>query len=135
MKKLCIIAFIALFFGCSSEKSEQNSQEINDQNQSAVITKQNFTLTISNTEKIELEKTTIKSPSFPVFANYSASSISEPEKIKESLYYQSFSKVRFTESINNIVMNFTPTNYKEFGNGNVLSGLIRKINKDIKPLQ
>ena len=57
MKKLCIIAFIALFFGCSSEKSEQNSQEINDQNQSAVITKQNFTLTISNTEKIELEKT------------------------------------------------------------------------------
>lgn len=85
--------------------------------------------------KIELEKTTIKSPSFPVFANYSASSISEPKKIKESLYYQSFSKVRFTESINNIVMNFTPTNYKEFGNGNVLSGLIRKINKDIKPLQ
>lgn len=57
MKKLCIIAFIALFFGCSSEKSEQNSQEINDQNQSAVITKQNFTLTISNSKKIELEKT------------------------------------------------------------------------------
>ena len=57
MKKLCIIALIALFFGCNREKSEQNSQEINDQNQSAVITKQYFTLTISNTEKIELEKT------------------------------------------------------------------------------
>lgn len=57
MKKLCIIALIALFFGCSSEKSEQNSQENNDQNQSAVIAKQNFTLTISNTGKIELEKT------------------------------------------------------------------------------
>lgn len=57
MKKLCIIALIALFFGCNREKSEQNSQEINDQNQSAVITKQNFTLTISNTEKIKLEKT------------------------------------------------------------------------------
>ena len=57
MKKLCIIAFIALFFGCSGEKSEQNSQEVNDHNQSAVITKQNFTLTISNAKKIKLEKT------------------------------------------------------------------------------
>ena len=56
MKKLCIIALIALFFGCNREKSEQNRQEINDQNQSAVIAKQNFILTISNAKKIELER-------------------------------------------------------------------------------
>ena len=84
--------------------------------------------------KVELEKTDIKSPTFPVFANYSATCISQPDKIKESLYYQSFSKVKFTESINNITTSFAPTNYKEFGNGNVLSGLVRKINKEIKAL-
>lgn len=52
MKKLCIIAFIALFFGCSEQKNDQES----DQNQSATITKQNFTLKLSDAEQIELEK-------------------------------------------------------------------------------
>ena len=84
--------------------------------------------------KIELEKTNIKEPTFPVIANFSASNILEPEKIRESLYFQSFSKVRFTESINNILRDYAPTNFKEFGNGAVLSGLIRKINRDIKSL-
>lgn len=53
MKKLCIIAFIALIFGCSGEKNEEN----NNQNQSVAITKQNFTIELSNAEKLELEKT------------------------------------------------------------------------------
>lgn len=81
--------------------------------------------------KVELEKTTINKPLFPVIANYSASNVTEPQKIRESLYYQSFSKVRFTESINNIIKDYAPTNYKEFGNGAVLSGLLRKINKSV----
>ncbi|MGI6681085.1 MAG: ACP S-malonyltransferase [Bdellovibrionota bacterium] len=84
--------------------------------------------------KLELEKVAINEPIFPVIANYSASDIRNSDDIRESLYYQSFSKVRFTESINNITSLYAPTNYKEFGNGAVLSGLIRKIDKEIKPL-
>lgn len=84
--------------------------------------------------KLELEKIKIKTPSFPVFANYTGKEISDPEKIKESLYYQSFSKVYFEDSIYNIEKAYAPTNYYEFGNGKVLSGLLRKISKDIKAL-
>lgn len=84
--------------------------------------------------KEELKKIIIKEPKFPVFANFSAKNILDPEKIKESLYYQSFSKVRWVESINNAIQEYAPTNFKEFGNGNILSGLMKKINRDVKVL-
>ncbi len=82
--------------------------------------------------KEELKKINFKKPKFPVIANFSAQDVSDSDGIKESLYFQSFSKVRWVESMNNIVEKYSPTNYKEFGNGNILSGLMRKINRDIK---
>lgn len=55
MKKLCIIAFIALIFGCSEQKSDQNDQKIAEvENDSPKI--ENFALELATGERIELEK-------------------------------------------------------------------------------
>jgi len=67
----------------------------------------------------------------PVYANVSAEAVTNHEEIKELLLKQLYSPVRFEQSI----VNMTKGNidaFVEVGQGRVLSGLVRKIDRKIK---
>lgn len=66
----------------------------------------------------------------PIYANVTAEPITKRNEIIDLLIKQLYSPVRFEESINNIIENGID-GFVEIGNGKVLSGLVRKINRDI----
>src|SRR5699024_9210020 len=78
-----------------------------------------------------LNQTEIKSAQIPVYANVSAQPVETSEEIKDLLIKQLYSPVRFEESIRNM-MDENIDAFVEVGNGKVLSGLIRKINRRTK---
>lgn len=70
----------------------------------------------------------------PVYANLTACPYPEnSEDIKETVALQVCSPVRWQKAIENAI-NDGITTFIEVGEGNVLCGLIRKINKDVKAL-
>ena len=66
-----------------------------------------------------------------LISNVSAEEIKNKEELKNLLIEQIESRVRWRESIINMIKKGT-TRFIEIGPGKVLSGLIRRINKDIK---
>lgn len=64
-------------------------------------------------------------------ANTTAKVIYTPDEIKEEIYRQSFGPVKWVDTINTLKENGVTTIY-EIGPGKVLSGLIRKIDKELK---
>jgi [acyl-carrier-protein] S-malonyltransferase len=83
--------------------------------------------------RIELEdaikNTSFKKPICPVYQNVSAMPSVDPEVIKSNLISQLTSPVRWTQSILNMISDGA-TLFIEVGPGCVLSGLIKKINRD-----
>lgn len=69
--------------------------------------------------------------SIPVYANVSASPVTEHQRMKELLIKQLYSPVRFEESIRKMIEAGVDA-FVEVGNGKVLSGLVRKIDKQAK---
>lgn len=84
--------------------------------------------------KVELEaainSTTFRIPLCPVYQNVNASPSSDPDTIKSNLVAQLTSPVRWTQSVINMISDGA-TLFVEVGPGNVLQGLVKKINKDI----
>ncbi|EQB36452.1 MULTISPECIES: ACP S-malonyltransferase [Virgibacillus] len=78
-----------------------------------------------------LNEVSIKDATIPVYANVSASPVRESNEIKDLLIKQLYSPVRFEESIMNM-MDHDMDAFVEVGNGKVLSGLVRKINRRTK---
>ena len=78
-----------------------------------------------------LNNVEIKDASIPVFANVSALPVREHEKIKDLLLKQLYSPVRFEESIRNMIEHGVDA-FVEVGNGKVLSGLLKKIDRSVK---
>ncbi|GGJ43771.1 ACP S-malonyltransferase [Virgibacillus salexigens] len=78
-----------------------------------------------------LNEVSIKDATIPVYANVSASPVRESNEIKNLLIKQLYSPVRFEESIMNM-MDHDMDAFVEVGNGKVLSGLVRKINRRTK---
>jgi len=66
----------------------------------------------------------------PVYANVSAKPVSEKDEIKDLLIKQLYSPVRFEESIRNMMEEGIDA-FVEVGNGKVLSGLLKKIDRKI----
>ena len=64
---------------------------------------------------------------FPVIANFSASSVVEPEQIRQALYDQVCGRVRWVESINTAIAQFGVGACAEFGEGAILSGMVKRI--------
>lgn len=81
--------------------------------------------------KIALEKIKINSPEIPVMNNVDVSIETDPDKIKIALIKQLYSPVRFVEIIQKIKQDGI-MNIIECGPGKVLSGLIKRIDKEIK---
>lgn len=83
--------------------------------------------------RLELEEairaTTFRMPICPVYQNVNAKPCVDPDVIKLNLVSQLTSPVRWTQSILNMISGGATT-FVEVGPGCVLSGLIKKINRD-----
>jgi [acyl-carrier-protein] S-malonyltransferase len=80
--------------------------------------------------KVELEAaihaTAIHAPHCPVYQNVDALPHTDPEEIKRNLMAQLTASVRWTQSVKNMIADGA-TDFTECGPGNVLQGLIKKI--------
>jgi len=83
--------------------------------------------------RVELEEairsTFFNNPICPVYQNFSAKPSTNPDEIRSNLVLQLTSPVRWTQSVINMTAGGA-TSFVEVGPGNVLQGLIKKINKD-----
>lgn len=77
-----------------------------------------------------IEQTTFHQPSCPIYQNVCATPQTDPEVIRKNLLKQLTSPVRWTQSVNQMIADGAETFY-EFGPGDVLKNLIRKINPDV----
>lgn len=77
--------------------------------------------------KAELSKITLSEPKFPVLSNVTTTSSSNPDTIRSLLIDQVCGKVRWVECVESAVTQFSPQCSIEFGEGQVLSGLGKKI--------
>jgi [acyl-carrier-protein] S-malonyltransferase len=84
--------------------------------------------------RLELEEairnTNFSKPICPVYQNVNAKPSVDPETIKSNLVLQLTSPVRWTQSVLNMITDGASL-FVEVGPGNVLQGLIKKVNKDI----
>jgi len=85
--------------------------------------------------RIELEKaineTVFAKPICPVYQNVSAKAVIEPSEIKNNLIAQLTAPVRWTETVKNMIAGGA-TSFTEVGPGNVLQGLIKKVDRSIE---
>lgn len=77
-----------------------------------------------------IEATTFAKPVCPVYQNVPATAVTEPETIKENLIKQLTAPVKWTQSVQNMIADGA-TEFTEVGPGNVLQGLVKKINKEV----
>ena len=68
----------------------------------------------------------MQNPVIPVVSNVTAQVVSTAAEIKELLYQQIFSSVRWTQSVQTLIAAGVDT-FEEVGPGKVLTGLIKKI--------
>lgn len=84
--------------------------------------------------KVELEtainNTEIHAPQCPVYQNVDALPHTDPTEIKKNLVAQLTASVRWTQTVKNMISDGA-TDFTECGPGNVLQGLIKKINNSV----
>ena len=80
--------------------------------------------------KAAILKTEFHRPFCPIYQNVSAKAETEPETIRENLLRQLTAPVRWTQSVQNMIADGA-TEFFEFGPGDVLKGLIRKIDTTV----
>ena len=78
-----------------------------------------------------IEATAFNEPICPVYQNVNAKPSTNPDEIKNNLVAQLTSPVRWTQTILNMISDGA-LSFTEVGPGNVLQGLIRKINKGVE---
>lgn len=76
-----------------------------------------------------IENTTFKNPVCPVYQNVPATAVSDATEIKKNLIIQLTAPVKWTQSVQNMIA-YGATEFIEVGPGNVLQGLVKKINKE-----
>ncbi|MDY3783500.1 MAG: ACP S-malonyltransferase [Candidatus Cryptobacteroides sp.] len=79
-----------------------------------------------------IESTHFEAPLCPVYQNVTAQAETSPERIKANLLTQLTSPVRWTQSIKSMLADGA-REFIEFGPGNVLQGLIRRIASSQEP--
>jgi len=81
-----------------------------------------------------INETKFNKPVCPVYQNVNASPNTDPEQIKANLVAQLTAPVRWTQTVRNMVADGTRT-FVEVGPGNVLQGLIKKIEPSVEALK
>ena len=92
--------------------------------------------------KAAILKTDFHKPFCPIYQNVTAKAETEPGLIRENLLKQLTAPVRWTQSVQNMIADTNNGNYGnnenngvafyEFGPGDVLKGMIRKINPEVQ---
>jgi len=77
-----------------------------------------------------IESTTFSVPICPVYQNVSAKAVSDPLEIKKNLIVQLTAPVKWTQSVQQMIVDGA-TEFIEVGPGNVLQGLVKKIDKNV----
>ena len=89
---------------------------------------------MNNATKImteELNKLNFKNGQNKLISNVTANEIKDPDELKNLLIKQIENRVRWRESVINMIENDVD-HFIEIGPGKVLSGLVKRINKDVK---
>ena len=81
--------------------------------------------------KRAIQETEFKNPIISIISNVTAKPLNDSEIIKKLLIEQIEKPVRWRESINNMI-NLGVNNFIEIGPGKVLSGLVKRINRNVK---
>ena len=81
--------------------------------------------------KIEIEKANFKEGNNILISNVTADEISNKDELKNLLIQQIENRVRWRESVINMI-NKDINHFIEIGPGKVLSGLVKRINKNVK---
>jgi len=77
-----------------------------------------------------INKTSFNKPICPIYQNVDAKPTSDPETIKKNLIAQLTAPVRWTQTVKNMLANGA-NNFVELGPGNVLQGLIKKVDRTV----
>lgn len=77
-----------------------------------------------------INATKFSAPICPVYQNVSTKGETDPEVIKSNLIAQLTAPVKWTQSVEHMIADGA-NDFTELGPGNVLQGLIKKINKDV----
>ncbi len=77
-----------------------------------------------------IENTSFRKPFCPIYQNVSAKPETDPERIKKNLIDQLTAPVRWTQTVVNMLANGA-SEFTEVGPGNVLQGLIKKVDRKI----
>ncbi len=80
----------------------------------------------------DLKTLSISKPQFPVVANYSAEYSENTDVIRGWLEAQVCGRVRWVESVQTAISQFQPGGAVEFGEGGILSGMLRKIDSSLQ---
>ncbi len=89
---------------------------------------------MNNATKImteELNKLNFKNGGNKLISNVTANEIKDPDELKKLLIKQIENRVRWRESVINMIENDVD-HFIEIGPGKVLSGLVKRINRDVK---
>lgn len=76
-----------------------------------------------------IENTIFNTPICPIYQNVTASAVINPEEIKKNLITQLTAPVRWTQSVQQMIADGA-TDFIEVGPGNVLQGLVKKIDRN-----
>ncbi len=80
--------------------------------------------------KEAIEATAFKNAKCPIYQNVDAKPYTDAETIKQNLINQLTAPVRWTQSVQNMIADGA-TRFTEVGPGNVLQGLVKKIDKNV----
>lgn len=84
-------------------------------------------LTSSEELRVTIDKMNFKNANIPIFTNVEAEPVADSDIIKNSLFRQLMSSVKWQQIIENMVKDFNITKFYEIGSGKVLTGLIKRI--------
>ena len=76
-----------------------------------------------------IKNTTFNKPNCPIYQNVTASAVTDEEEIKANLMSQLTAPVKWTQSVQQMIAD-GGTLFTEVGPGNVLQGLVKKINRE-----
>lgn len=78
-----------------------------------------------------IEATQFTEPACPIYQNVSTFAVTKPSDIKENLIFQLTAPVKWTQSVQNMIKDGA-TKFIEVGPGNVLQGLVKKIDNSVE---
>lgn len=89
-------------------------------------------LTSAEELRVTIDKIDFNTAEIPVYTNVEAEPIESKDIIKNSLYRQLMAPVKWQSLIENMISGFRVSEFYEIGSGKVLTGLIKRINPNVK---